>query len=74
MMKPTDRFFLERVNYVTGERSGRVEVTGKSERQRDIIERGMLRNLHEDWHLATIREPAVSGDEVEARKILARIR
>ncbi len=54
----TPRVFFERVNYVTGERAGRVEITGKSEREVERLERGLLRNLHPDWMLDTVAEPA----------------
>jgi hypothetical protein len=53
------RTYLERVNYETGERTGRVDVTGKSERQVDRIVDGMTINLHPDWFIDTIHDPAL---------------
>lgn len=40
--------FLEIIEYDTGKCEKRIEVTGKSEREVERLERGMLRNLNRD--------------------------
>ena len=52
------RTYFERVHSVTGERAGRIDVTGRSERDIDRIERGALRNMHPDWYLDLVVEHA----------------
>lgn len=48
------RRYLQFVNSKTGERAenpGKIDITGKSEREIEKIERGMLRNIGDDWYV-----------------------
>ena len=46
--------YLEIVNYKTGEVSKRIDVTDKSDRQIDKIDRAMNINLnHQEWYTTT---------------------
>lgn len=53
------RVFLERVHVATGERTGRVEVTGRTERHIDKLWSGMIRNLADGWVVDLVEEPAI---------------
>jgi hypothetical protein len=53
------RRYLQFVNSETGERAenpGKVDVTGKSERQIEKIERGMLMRCGDDWYVDDFEE------------------
>ena len=57
-----ERKFLQFVNSRTGERAenpGKVEITGKSEREVEKIERGMLMNcgVEAGWFVDEVTEP-----------------
>ena len=59
------RRFLQFVNSKTGERAespGKVEVTGKSERDIERIESGMLRNCGSDWYVDDFCDDALDED------------
>lgn len=50
-------------NYKTGEISGNVDVSGKSEREIERCMMGMLRNKHDDWLVMdTADDPLPSSD------------
>lgn len=55
-----ERVFLECVSRKTGERYGRVEVTGRSEREIERIEIGMLTNLHPNWYVDLVTVPTLT--------------
>jgi hypothetical protein len=57
----SERRFMQFRHMTTGEIAGRFEVTGKSEREIDRIERGMLRNCHDDWLVDDVTEPALKS-------------
>jgi hypothetical protein len=53
------RRYLQFVNSETGERAenpGKVDVTGKSERQIEKIEHGMLMRCGDDWYVDDFEE------------------
>jgi hypothetical protein len=57
------RRFLQFANWRTGERAenpGKVEITGKSEREVEKIELGMLRNcdVENGWFVDDLEEPS----------------
>lgn len=62
------RKYLQFVNCRTGERAenpGKVEITGKSEREVERIERGMLMNCDVEggWFVDEVTEPLPSPPE-----------
>lgn len=55
-------------NYKTGEIAGRVDVSGKSERDVYRCYRGMLINRHDDWLvLDTTQDPLPSPEPKQCR-------
>lgn len=51
--------YLQFVNRRTDERAenpGKIDVTGKSEREIERIERGMLRNIGDDWYVDDFKD------------------
>jgi hypothetical protein len=59
----TDRRYLFRRHSETDECDGPIEVTGKSEREIERLERGMLMNLHEDWFVEDAKVSELSADQ-----------
>jgi hypothetical protein len=55
------RRYLQFVNSTTGERAenpGKVDVTGKSDREIEKIESGMIRRCGDDWYVDDFVEDA----------------
>ena len=54
-------------NYKTGEVSGRVDVTRRSEREIERVMRGMLINKHDDWLVHDTNDDPLTPHNRETR-------
>ena len=53
--------YLQFRSLKTGEVDRRIDATGKSDRQVERIERGMLVNIHPDWCVDDVEFPSPEG-------------